>query len=494
MGQLKSTIVNGNITATSNVTGNKIIKIGGTSDQILLANGATSSLSNLVSIAQGSTKSYLIEKKSSLNLTETSSGSKVYNSTLTSIPIYNDATGTFNGSLSSADLKRGDIILNKALDEPDFFVVTSGSSGFTLAELETRKISLEDYSTKTNTVKSLAINGKTITVTPGSGNAYTLTTQDTTYSAATSSALGLVKSSTTGTTANRDYNVQVNSDGTMKVNVPWTDSNDTKVTQTITSSSNTSKRPLLLGYSYSEANPVSFSTTTNTAYATHNMYVAPSTGELGIQKLTITNEDMINHIEFKRNSWNYIVASGGSSATFGFVAGGKSASGANTTLAIYGDKMIPGQRDNQVDMGDSSYHFKNFYLKGKIYNGSYNYTLPSKTGTLALAGDIPTVNNGTLTIQRNGTTIATFTANQSGNTTANITDNDTDTKNTAGSTNSDSKLFLVGATSQAANPQTYSDSEVYTTNGTLTTAKTQVGGGAVTMEYDSTYKALKFVF
>ena len=40
---------------------------------------------------------------------------------------------------------------------------------------------------------------------------------------ATSTKLGLVKSSTTGTAANRDYNVQVNSDGTMKVNVPWTD-------------------------------------------------------------------------------------------------------------------------------------------------------------------------------------------------------------------------------------------------------------------------------
>ena len=44
-----------------------------------------------------------------------------------------------------------------------------------------------------------------------------------TNSIATSSVLGLVKSSTTGTTANRDYNVQVKSDGTMKVNVPWTD-------------------------------------------------------------------------------------------------------------------------------------------------------------------------------------------------------------------------------------------------------------------------------
>lgn len=35
--------------------------------------------------------------------------------------------------------------------------------------------------------------------------------------------------------------------------------------------------------------------------------------------------------------------------------------------------------------------------------------------------EIPTVNNGTLTIQKNGTNVQTFTANQSGNTTANIT-------------------------------------------------------------------------
>lgn len=37
----------------------------------------------------------------------------------------------------------------------------------------------------------------------------------------------------------------------------------------------------------------------------------------------------------------------------------------------------------------------------------------------------------------------------------------TDTKNTAGSTDSSSKLFIVGATSQAANPQTYSHDTAY---------------------------------
>lgn len=48
------------------------------------------------------------------------------------------------------------------------------------------------------------------------------------------------------------------------------------------------------------------------------------------------------------------------------------------------------------------------------------------------------------------------------------TDTNTDTKNTAGSTNNTEKLYLVGAKSQAANPQTYSNSQVFMTNGTLT--------------------------
>ena len=51
----------------------------------------------------------------------------------------------------------------------------------------------------------------------------------------------------------------------------------------------------------------------------------------------------------------------------------------------------------------------------------------------------------------------------------------TDTKNTAGSTDTSSKLFLVGATSQAANPQTYSHDTVYIgTDGCLYSNSTKV--------------------
>ena len=70
---------------------------------------------------------------------------------------------------------------------------------------------------------------------------------------------------------------------------------------------------------------------------------------------------------------------------------------------------------------------------------------------------------------------------------------DTDTKNTAGATDTSSKIFLVGATSQGANPQTYSDNQVYATNGQLDMNKARVAE-AVTVQYNSTDKCLEFVF
>lgn len=44
---------------------------------------------------------------------------------------------------------------------------------------------------------------------------------------------------------------------------------------------------------------------------------------------------------------------------------------------------------------------------------------------------------------------------------------DNDTKNTAGTTNTTSKIYLAGATSQANNPQTYSNVNCYASDGKL---------------------------
>lgn len=68
-----------------------------------------------------------------------------------------------------------------------------------------------------------------------------------------------------------------------------------------------------------------------------------------------------------------------------------------------------------------------------------------------------------------------------------------DTKNTTGSTDTSSKIFLVGATSQAANPQTYSDNQVYATNGQLDANKMRIAEHA-TFQYDSTTQSIDLVW
>ena len=124
------------------------------------------------------------------------------------------------------------------------------------------------------------------------------------------------------------------------------------------------------------------------------------------------------------------------------------------------------------------------YIKGK---GDLIYAPLNHTHTLSIAAD-----SGTNQLTLSANTKYKLTAG--GSTFIFTTPTDNDTKNTAGSTDTSSKIYLIGATSQAANPQTYSDNEVYTTSGVLTTKKTQVGGGACTLEYNSTTATLDFVF
>ena len=94
------------------------------------------------------------------------------------------------------------------------------------------------------------------------------------------------------------------------------------------------------------------------------------------------------------------------------------------TVDIYQNAFFPNgvlpKTDSTYSLGTSSYKWKNLYLSGSIYHGSAQLSLPPTAGTLALTSDIPTVNNATLTIQKNSTNVATFTANASSNVTANI--------------------------------------------------------------------------
>lgn len=59
-------------------------------------------------------------------------------------------------------------------------------------------------------------------------------------------------------------------------------------------------------------------------------------------------------------------------------------------------------------------------------------------------------------------------------------DDFTDTKNTAGATNSTARLYLIGATSQGANPQTYSKNGVYIKDDGILMSLQGFEGGAIT--------------
>jgi hypothetical protein len=109
----------------------------------------------------------------------------------------------------------------------------------------------------------------------------------------------------------------------------------------------------------------------------------------------------------------------------------------------------------------------------KIKYDAYGHITGTESFTL------PTVNNGTLTIQKNGTNVATFTANQSGNATANITVPDP----------IDYYWANVKVSSSSSTATTPSVQKLGITGSTTATA-----AAAVTMEYDGSYKALKFVF
>lgn len=109
----------------------------------------------------------------------------------------------------------------------------------------------------------------------------------------------------------------------------------------------------------------------------------------------------------------------------------------------------------------------------KIFTSADTYTgnLTSSQVTSAL-GFTPTANTGTITSVKTTAGAHTTINVTSGAANFNIPTktshltNDsgfvtTDTKNTAGSTDTSSKIFLIGATSQATNPQTYSQDTTY---------------------------------
>ena len=209
--------------------------------------------------------------------------------------------------------------------------------------------------------------------TDASGNPAWRDDANTTYSAATSSNLGLVKSSTTGTTANRNYNVQVNSDGTMKVNVPWADTKNTA------GSTNDAGKLYLVGTKNQSDGEQTYS----------NSKVYMTNGTLATDTLKaeiIDTKNQVLHIRTALPNVNTI-------ATFKSYTDGETEEVLNGHLVIYGDddSSNPLKPADKTGLTDLDAHYFNTGItldSGGDAADQAKLSFPIKSGTFLLDSDL----------------------------------------------------------------------------------------------------------
>ena len=239
MADLNNTVVKGRLSvlgtlqtssfsASGNITAAKLVTAGGTASQVVLGDGTLAALNATVQSVAASTptseagRTYYIQKDSNGRL-------------VVNVPwVVSGTAGTITATAT-------DGIFDLTLTGGNMAVSTS-LSPYTSQQ---SKLSFDTTATNPTRTDRLNLNG---------------------YLYATKLYSGGTEVSVAGHTHNYS-------------------TTDNKVTQTVTTSGNTSKRPVLLGMSYSDAATPSFSATTDGCYASHNIYVAPSTGYLYAPKL-----------------------------------------------------------------------------------------------------------------------------------------------------------------------------------------------------------------
>ena len=174
-----------------------------------------------------------------------------------------------------------------------------------------------------------------------------------------------------------------NSDGTTGTLTTQDTNTDTRVTQTVTTTN--AEYPVLFS---TDANKTATSTTT--ARFSSNIKINPSTN-------TVTATTFKGNLSGTATKATQDSDGKQINTTYSKV-------GHNHDDRYYTESEIDTKLNSKVNTS---------YLSTVATSGSYN--------DLTNKPIIPTVNNATLTIQKNGTTVKTFTANSSANVTANIT-------------------------------------------------------------------------
>lgn len=304
------------------------------------------------------------------------------------------------------------------------------------------------YETKANAITSLSASGKVITYTKGDGSTGTITTQDNDTD---------TKVTQTNSTAATAYPILLKNGtgtGTVTNSVLFDDG------VTITPSTGTVKATAFDGLATkatSDGNGKNIAST----YATKDELKTAVTSALVYKGSVATYGDLPTSGNTKGDVYNVV-------AEYGTVPAG-------TNWAWNGSEWDP--LGGSVDLSK--------YVLAETGKGlsSNDFTDDLKTkldGITASADSVSFTRSLT-----SGTKVGTITIN--GTATDLYCQTNTDTKNTAGSTDSSSKLFLIGATSQAANPQTYSHDTAYVG----TDGKLYSGGKVVIASGDTATAATK---
>ncbi len=446
----------------------------------------------------------------------------------------NTFIGSLTGNATSATKASTATYATSAGSASKATSATSATYATTASKAGTATVDSGGLNINQNYIKGLSVSGKVITYTKGNGTTGSITTQDTNttysnYKGATTAASGTAGLVPAATTATRTSFLR--GDGTWAVPSNTTYSNATTATAGLLSANDKSKLDAITA----SADAVSFSrsltsgtkvgtitingtgtdlyapTNTDTHYTTGLKIGASSTATAnaaatngnvylnvldnttirdshkitGSGSVTVTSDaNGVITIKGTDNNTTYANYKGATTAASGTAGLVPAATTATRTGFLRGDGVwtTPSNASSATyatNSGTATYSTSSGSSSKATSATSATYaTTATSAGKASTATVDSAGNNINTTYLKNASVsgkVITFTKGNGSTFSITTQDIDTDTKNTAGSTNSSSKLFLIGATSQAANPQTYSHDTAYVgTDGCLYSGGTRV--------------------